>query len=241
MPIKLPSRFDLRKYQMKSIFAIITILFMYSILFQISNADSKVPLKSIDKAEDLHSESKISLLKPAKVSTEQKGVFEGKIVVEWLDEEGADRKMKLLHDFAFIDFDSVKWAVPNGWIVDGASIPKVFLSIIGTPFVGNYRKASIVHDYYCDVKTATWQAVHRMFYDACIAAGVGEIKAKLMYAGLYVGAPRWETAKYRIRSAVGTKKSWVPEYNEQRFKELSQWIEAENPGVSELEERMSGY
>jgi hypothetical protein len=65
--------------------------------------------------------------------------------------------------------------------------------------------------------------------------------AKVLYAGVYVGGPRWETVKYRTRGVVEPKKSWVPEYNEQKFKELSQWIEAENPSVSELEERMSEF
>ncbi len=236
MSTELPLIFFLRKHQMKRIIAIITISFLNTILTPISNADAKDPLKSIDNVENLPSESNISLIKPAKVSTEKKGVFEGKVVAEWLDEEGADRKMKLREDFAFIDFDSVKWAVPNGWIVDGASIPEILFSIFGSPFVGDYRKASVVHDYYCDVKTASWQEVHRMFYDACIAAGVGWKKI-IMYAAVYQYGPRWETAKYRIRGVEPTK-SWVPEYNEQKFKELCQWIEAENPSVSELEKRM---
>lgn len=235
MSTELPLMFFQRKHQMKRIIAIITISFLNTILTPISNADSKDPLKSIDNVENLPSENNIPVLKPTKVSTEKKGVFEGKVVTVWLDEEGADRKMKLREDFAFIDFDSVKWAVPKGWIIDGASIPRAFFSMFGSPFVGNYRKASVVHDYYCDVKTASWQEVHRMFYDACIAGGVGWTKI-LMYGAVYSYGPRWSKWTFR-----GVKKSWVPEYNEQKFKELCQWIETENPSVSELEKRMSEF
>ena len=80
---------------------------------------------------------------------------------------------------------------PAGSVVDGASIPQVFWSLVGGPFEGEYRNASVVHDVACDRKSEPWEAVHLMFYNACRCGGVGEKKAKLLYWAVYLGGPRW--------------------------------------------------
>lgn len=127
--------------------------------------------------------------KPVKDKLNRKNLFIGDVNTKWLKD---GRRMQLLSDLTFIDENSNLWYVPERWVIDGASIPAVFWTSIGSPFVGKYRNASIVHDYYCDVKTTTWKATHRMFYSASIASGVNQIKAKLMYSAVYLGGPRWE-------------------------------------------------
>jgi Protein of unknown function (DUF1353) len=57
--------------------------------------------------------------------------------------------------------------------------------------VREYRNASVVHDVACDTRDHPWQDVHRMFYEACRAGGVGEQKAKLVYAAVYHFGPKW--------------------------------------------------
>jgi hypothetical protein len=66
--------------------------------------------------------------------------------------------------------------------------------LIGSPFTGKYRDASVIHDYYCDVHLRHWAAVHRVFYDAMIVSGVSVSRAKLMYGAVYYGGPRWSEA-----------------------------------------------
>ncbi|MGB7623659.1 MAG: DUF1353 domain-containing protein [Terriglobia bacterium] len=117
------------------------------------------------------------------------GSFIGKVVTEWLDD---GRKMKLLEPFAYIDPVGSKWDAPKGWIVDGASIPQIAWSVIGGPFEGPYRNASVIHDVACDQKQRPWRDVHRAFYTAMLAAGVDPIKAKIMYGAVYQFGPRWE-------------------------------------------------
>jgi len=102
------------------------------------------------------------------------------------------RNIELDEGFAFLDPTGLDWPVPKGTVADGASIPQVFWSIIGGPLDGPYRNASIIHDYYCDMRTRTWQATHRMFYDAMIACDVDPTKAKIMYFAVRWGGPRWE-------------------------------------------------
>jgi hypothetical protein len=115
------------------------------------------------------------------------GRYIGKIVWTPLPD---GRLMKLIEAFGFVDPAGLNWPVPAGTEVDGASIPQSLWSIVGSPFTGKYRDASVIHDYYCDVHVRAWQAVHRVFYDAMIA-GVEKLRAKLMYAAVYFAGPTW--------------------------------------------------
>jgi Protein of unknown function (DUF1353) len=99
--------------------------------------------------------------------------------------------MELLEEFGFLDRYGSRWMVPKGTRVDGASIPQPLWSIIGSPFTGKYRDASVVHDYYCDVRLRPWGDVHRVFYEAMIVSGVSLARAKIMYSAVYFAGPRW--------------------------------------------------
>jgi hypothetical protein len=83
------------------------------------------------------------------------------------------------------------WEAPTGLIVDGASIPMPFWSIIGGPFEGLYREASIVHDAGCCAEMQPWRDVHHMFYNAMRCSGVDWGKAKTMFWAVWAFGPRW--------------------------------------------------
>lgn len=116
------------------------------------------------------------------------GRYLGELILK-PDDDG--RRMHLVEPYGFEDPAQKKWAVPARAVVDGASIPRPLWSIIGGPFTGKYRNASVIHDYYCDVRTEPWREVHRVFYNAMRASGVSEKRAKLMYGGVYFAGPRW--------------------------------------------------
>lgn len=117
------------------------------------------------------------------------GSYRGEPQTKWLSD---GRNMQLLAPFAFVRTDGEEWPVPTGAIVDGASIPRVFWSLIGGPFEGKYRDASIVHDHYCDTKTRAWKDTHRIFFEAMMTSGVRETRAKIMYYAVYKFGPRWQ-------------------------------------------------
>lgn len=121
-------------------------------------------------------------------NTQNYGTFIGNFNFQAL---GDGRKIKLLNEIIFIDFKGKKWIAPKGHIVDGASIPRNLWSIIGSPLVGKYRIASVIHDVACDGKTQSWQATHRVFYEAMLASGVTKRKAEKMYTAVYNFGPRW--------------------------------------------------
>lgn len=94
-------------------------------------------------------------------------------------------------DFVYRDPKGLEWRAPEGWVVDGASIPPLAWPFIGGPFEGKYRNASVIHDVGCDQKIRDWEAVHEVFYWAMLASGVETWRAKIMYGAVYHFGPRW--------------------------------------------------
>jgi hypothetical protein len=81
-------------------------------------------------------------------SRERKDKFVG--VLELKDYEGSNyRTFELVNDLTYIDPKGREWYAQHGLITDGASIPQFLWSVIGSPYTGNYRRAAIIHDYYC--------------------------------------------------------------------------------------------
>src|SRR5215510_1582180 len=117
------------------------------------------------------------------------GRFEGELVLRALPD---GRNMELVRPFKYIDSRGVIWPVPAGTRVDGASIPSAFWSIIGAPYTGKYREASVIHDYYCEARSRHWKAVHKVFLDGMLTRGVERIQALLMYLAVYRFGPRWD-------------------------------------------------
>ena len=119
------------------------------------------------------------------------GRFEGRVVTEWLDD---GRDMRLVEPFVYVDVAGTHWPAPAESVVNGASIPQAFWSVIGGPFVGRFRNASVVHDVACVERTRNWREVHRMFYEACRCADAPLLKSKIMYYAVYHFGPRWQPA-----------------------------------------------
>lgn len=167
------------------------------------------------------------------------GRFEGRVAVEWVTDQTPERDMRLLEPFAFVDASGKRWAVPSGAVVNGASIPQAFWSIAGSPYTGNYRRASVVHDYYCDARSETWQAVHRMFFDAMVAGGVDAVQAKTFYAFVYAGGPRWKVISFKGLEGIETLTvSQLPSITPQAQTEVQDWIRASNPSLDEIDRRL---
>jgi hypothetical protein len=168
------------------------------------------------------------------------GRFVGKVVVEWLDDPFV-AKLQLREDFGFEDQAGKLWLARQGQVLDGASIPPVFRSMIGMPFVGDYRRASVVYDYYCHVIAEPWRDVHRMFYHASLTEGVGEVDAKVMYAAVYAGGMRWEmpgSSCFRSCHAAAPSLTWKPYAEEKDVGPVVEWIRQVNPALEEIDARV---
>jgi hypothetical protein len=128
--------------------------------------------------------------------------FSGEPRALWLTSSGRDRTMLILEDFWFRDRRGKQWDALAGTIVDGASIPKPLWSTVGSPYTGDYRRASIVHDVACveaGGNAAMRRAADRMFYEACRIGGCSIFEATILYIGVRIGAltavaPTWRRA-----------------------------------------------
>jgi len=116
------------------------------------------------------------------------GAFIGKVVVSWVDN---GRDMMLVKKFGYVSPDKKKWEVPPGTITNGASIPSWLWTPIGSPYVGKYRRAAVLHDYYTEIKTRSSNEVNHMFYTAALAGGSSETVAKYMYGALLSFGDSW--------------------------------------------------
>lgn len=90
------------------------------------------------------------------------GRFIGEVKVIWLDN---GNQMQLTENFQYIAPDNTIWTAPKGLVVDGATIPRVAWPIIGAPFNGIYRNASVIHDAACVARKSSWQSTHKAFPD----------------------------------------------------------------------------
>lgn len=158
---------------------------------------------------------------------EAQGSFQGDVNTKWISN---GRGMQLTESFAFTDALGRVWEVPKGTIVDGASIPRVLWTIVGAPFAGKYRKASVIHDYFCETMSRPWQDVHKAFFDAQLAEGNSEYHAKLLYGGVYAWGPRWEVVNgkpRRTREAIEAPSS-------DDLDKLAEFIKSKNPDASSI-------
>jgi hypothetical protein len=99
--------------------------------------------------------------------------------------------MRLLERFSFRDPANKDWHAKADAVIDGASIPRPLWTLVGSPFTGDYRRASIVHDVACQEAgsdKAKRRAADRMYFHACRAGGCSAWEATIQYLGVRVGA-----------------------------------------------------
>lgn len=78
--------------------------------------------------------------------------------------------------------------IPKGYIFDGASIPKIFWSLIGvTPFSSKVVSGAAFHDMCYNPLAMTRKEADQMIIDICKAHGLGSVKQGLIRMGLFLG------------------------------------------------------
>jgi Protein of unknown function (DUF1353) len=165
------------------------------------------------------------------------GYYSGQVEARW---ENDGRTMTLLNELRYNDPDGALWVAPAGSVVDGASIPRVLWSLMGGPFEGKYRNASVLHDVAYDQKTRSWKQCDRMFYNAMRCSGVGATEAKTMYYALYRHGRHWK----RLHIPTGetpeenaTVPRALPVDEQEDLAATRNWIENAKPSLAEIEAR----
>jgi hypothetical protein len=137
-------------------------------------------------------------------------------------------------EFTFRDARHKLWSAPIGTRTNGLSVPQLCMSLVGSPVRNESLGAALVHDAYCGrtnkghptYQDTTWQEVHRMFYEACLAGGTPSRRAKAMYTAVYLCGPRWPDSEKL--SPLQLKKRLV----EAQLFVL--WINKYNPSIETL-------
>lgn len=88
---------------------------------------------------------------------------------------------KTLASLTYITEKGISHTVPVGFLTDGASIPKIFWSFIGSPFTGLYRRAALTHDYLYYSQTTTRLYADMIFLEGMKYLKVPWWKRKIMY------------------------------------------------------------
>jgi hypothetical protein len=169
------------------------------------------------------------------------GGYTGRVVVELLDEIEYLHKFRLLEDFSFLDSHGKIWVARKGGIVDDESVPRELQILSGLPYVAEYRKAAVIHDYFCRTRSEPWKQVHRTLFDASVAEGVAEAQAKALYAVVYAGGWRWETREsgcYRSCHAASESLAWRPAATATEIEPILQWIRQDAPDLDDIDRRV---
>ena len=123
--------------------------------------------------------------------------FKGKYKIEAFDAY----RFKVLSELSYTTKKGVTHTVPIGFITDGASIPKIFWSIIGSPFTGLYRKPSLIHDRLYATQKVKRGYADRVFLEGMENKGVSFWKRRTMYYAVRVGGWRpWNNHKKKLEN-----------------------------------------
>ncbi len=159
------------------------------------------------------------------------GYFSGYPIARWTPDGS---RMILESDFMFFEAATFHhWRAPQGTILDGASIPRAFWTLVGSPFRGKYRYASIVHDHHCVERSMPWGSVHMMFFRACLAGGTSKTHAKLLYYAVYHFGPRWPG---KGRSGVFPKGRIADQLGGPQVESIERWIVENDPDLVTIQE-----
>lgn len=165
------------------------------------------------------------------------GYYSGPVETRW---ENDGRNMTLLSELRYTDPDGVVWIAPAGSVVDGASIPRALWSLMGGPFDGKYRNASVLHDVAYEQHIRSWEKCDHMFYNAMRCSGVSALEAKTMYYALYRHGRHWIRPRSFLGALAGhdeTVPRATPASEEEDVAAARSWIENANPSLREIEAR----
>ena len=103
--------------------------------------------------------------------------FKEPIDVRWLSD---GRRMMTLTPLSYSQGD-YHTTIPARTIFDGASIPRIFWRLIGSPFTGRYRGPALPHDFFYETGSVSRKEADRMFLADMKDSGVSLWKRQTIY------------------------------------------------------------
>jgi Protein of unknown function (DUF1353) len=162
------------------------------------------------------------------------GHYSGYVEARW---ENDGRTMTLLSELRYTDPDGAVWIAPANSVVDGASIPRSLWSLMGGPFEGKYRNASVLHDVSYDQKNRPHEVCDRMFYNAMRCSGVSAVEAGTMYYALRKFGHHWKAPKAEPVKVGEEIVARAEPVNQGDINTTRDWIRNSDPSMQQIEQR----
>ena len=162
------------------------------------------------------------------------GHYSGYVEARW---ENDGRSMTLLNELRYTDPQGVVWIAPAGSQVDGASIPRSLWTLMGGPFEGRYRNASVLHDVAYEQKNRPHEVCDQMFYNAMRCSGVGAVDAGMMYYTLRKFGHHWKAPKAEPVKVGDENVARAEPVNEAEINTTRDWIRNSDPSLQQIEQR----
>jgi hypothetical protein len=162
------------------------------------------------------------------------GHYSGYVEARW---ENDGRSMTLLSELRYTDPQGVVWIAPAGSQVDGASIPRSLWSLMGGPFEGKYRNASVLHDVAYEQRNRPWQVCDQMFYNAMRCSGVSAVEAGTMYYGLRKFGRHWKAPKAEPVKVGDEIVARAEEVTPSDINATRDWIRNSDPSLQQIDQR----
>lgn len=100
--------------------------------------------------------------------------------------------LQLEQDYDFT-WNDTNFRIMKGFTWDGASIPRFFWRLVGGPFVPQYWRASLVHDFFCIRRFdfVPYDSAAEIFHKILLEDNVSSFKAGVMKSAVLLGGPKW--------------------------------------------------
>lgn len=172
-----------------------------------------------------------------------RGKFVGDGIIVQLKDDPFVTHYRLVDELRFETADGEVWVTPANAILDGRSMPQLFIKLFGNPFDLDFRKTAITYDFAVKSKYHPWKRAQRIFYDGAVTEGVDPVEAKVMYTLLSASGSRW--AQHSPDGCFNRchnrfkELEWRPTINEQQLISMLDWVRKENPTLDAIDERAS--
>lgn len=185
----------------------------------------------------------IGLAGPGMAPAEQASVarFEGSVVMEPIGDDPFVPSFKLTRRLVFSQSDGTQWISPPDALVDGRSMPTLFVQLFGHPFDSTFRKSAVSYDHAVKTKQYSWEAAQRMFHEALLTEGVAPDDAKVMYLLLSGSGTRWAmrgpNSCFSRCHTDAKELEWRPRVDNEKLVSLTSWVRTEDPSLDQIDQR----
>lgn len=110
--------------------------------------------------------------------------FSGLLILAWLED---GRLVRVYQDWSYTALDGTVYTVRAGFVTDGASIPRVLWSGIGSPYIGLYRWGAVLHDWLYRVLGVPKDRADAVFRECMLRCGCSDLLVDAIFEGVHLG------------------------------------------------------